>query len=306
MVKIMDEIDLFKSTFDIIPFGIYVVDIETHEIIYMNKHMKSYSEDFTGKICYKSIYCEDKPCLFCKIDKLVDNISKRPNNEAVTFEHFNPVNDRWYQLQEKAICWPDGRIVKYSIAVDISVLKETQNNLAQAHAQISLKNKELRRISSTDNLTQLNNRLKIDEILIESINMAKLQESNLALIIIDVDYFKVVNDSFGHQTGDEVLINIAKILSSNVRETDFVGRWGGEEFLIVSPGIDLEGAKETSEILRAKIEEHVFTNNIRLTASFGVTCFKKDDTEKSLLKRADEALYCAKNNGRNRVGFNSV
>lgn len=299
----MDEIELFKSTFDIIPFGIYVVDIETYEIIYMNKHMKDYYEDFTGEKCYKSIYCEDKPCLFCKIDKLVDNISKRPNNETITFEHFNPVNDRWYQLQEKAICWPDGRTVKYSIAVDISELKETQNNLAHAHAQISLKNKELRTIASTDKLTQLNNRLKIDEILSDAINMVKLQDSNLSLIIVDIDYFKKVNDNFGHQIGDEVLADIAKILSLNTRETDFVGRWGGEEFLIVSPGINLKEAKETSEILRAKIEEHVFSKDIRLTASFGVTCFTKDDTEKSLLKRTDEALYYAKNKGRNRVEF---
>lgn len=286
--------------FDIIPFGIYVVDVNTFEIIYMNKHMIEHRGNFIGKLCYENIYCEDKVCHFCKIRQLIDS-NRAPNMQSIVFEIFNPADDRWYQIQEKAISWPDGRVVKYSICVDITELKETQNKLAEAHAQLAIKNKELRILSSTDKLTQLNNRFKIDEIFKHYLNNSNLIENGLSVIMVDLDKFKYVNDTYGHQVGDILLKEISELMSSSLRKTDHIGRWGGEEFLIICPNTNLEGARVVADNLRSVIESHSFKIAGKQTASFGIACLDKDDDEKSLLKKADDALYTAKKLGGNKV-----
>jgi diguanylate cyclase (GGDEF)-like protein len=296
----MIENNMFETLFDIIPFGIYVVDIKNYKIIYMNKSFIEQRGDFIGKTCYENIYGEDTPCYFCKINELVDCSLKAKNN-TVTFEMFNPVDDKWYQLQEKAISWPDGRVVKYSIAVDISELKETQNHLAEAHAEIAIKNKELMLLSTTDKLTQLSNRLKIDEILAKSVQIAKFQKSNLGVILIDIDNFKEVNDTYGHQAGDSVLKETAQLINGVLRKTDSIGRWGGEEFLVICPGSDINGTKRLAENIRKMLAMHSFRSKLKKTGSFGVTCLREEDGETTLLKRADDALYRAKNNGKNMV-----
>ncbi len=136
------EVTLLKAHFDVIPFDIYVVDVESYEIIFTNRVISNRLGDVVGHTCYKTLYQRDTPCLFCKIPQLIDKHQK-PNGATVIFENFHDLEDRWYQFQEKAIGWPDGRVVKYSIAVDISELKLAQNKLAEAHAELALKNKEL-------------------------------------------------------------------------------------------------------------------------------------------------------------------
>lgn len=286
--------------FDIIPFGIYVVDVNTFEIVYMNKRMIEHRGNFIGKLCYESIYCEDKVCYFCKIKQLIDS-NKTPTMNNIVFEIFNPADDRWYQLQERAMSWPDGRVVKYSICVDITELKETQNKLAEAHAQLAIKNKELQALSSTDKLTKLNNRFKIDEIFKYYISNSNILENELSVIMVDLDKFKNVNDMYGHQIGDMLLKEISKVLSSNLRKTDHIGRWGGEEFLIICPNTNLEEAKVVANNLKNAIESHSFKITEKKTASFGIACLNKGEDEKSLFKKADDALYIAKKSGGNRV-----
>lgn len=296
----MIENDLFATMFDIIPFGIYVVDINTFEIIYMNKHMIEHRGNFIGKLCYENIYCEDKVCYFCKIKQLIDS-NKVPNMNSIVFEIFNPADDKWYQLQERAMNWPDGRVVKYSICVDITELKETQNKLAEAHAQLAIKNKELQALSSTDKLTKLNNRFKIDEIFKHYLNNSTLLGNDLSIIMVDLDEFKNVNDMYGHQAGDMLLKEISQLLSTNLRKTDHIGRWGGEEFLIICPNTNLQGARAAAENLRTVIESYSFEVIGKKTASFGIACLNKGEDEKSLFKKADDALYKAKKYGGNRV-----
>lgn len=296
----MIENDLFQTMFDIIPFGIYVVDVNTFQIIYMNKHMIEHRGNFIGKLCYENIYCEDTICHFCKIRQLIDS-NKAPNMNSIVFEIFNPADDKWYQIQEKAISWPDGRVVKYSICVDITELKETQNKLAEAHAQLAIKNKELQALSSTDKLTKLNNRFKIDEIFKYYLINSNLLGNELSIIMVDLDKFKNVNDMYGHQIGDMLLKEISQLLSSNLRKADHIGRWGGEEFLIICPNTNLEGARVAAENLRNTIESHSFKIIGKKTASFGIACLNKGEDEKSLFKKADDALYMAKKLGGNRV-----
>jgi len=295
------EADLFKALFDVIPYNIYLADINSFKVMYMNKQMIKQRGNLVGRKCYKSIYGEPKPCLFCKNPDLIDD-ERKPNNKMIVSECFNPVDDHWYQLHEKAITWPNGDTVKYAIAVNISELKQTQNELAEAHAQLSLKNRELERLSATDHLTQAYNRLKIDELMRVEVGRTRRYQRVLSIIMLDIDHFKEVNDQYGHQTGDLVLKEVVNIIKDNTRNTDSLGRWGGEEFIIVCPETDLSSAHVMAEKLRKKIEEFDFSIVKRKTASFGVASLTPEDDEESLIRRADESLYFAKNNGRNRVG----
>jgi len=121
--------------------------------------------------------------------------------------------------------------------------------------------------------------------------------------MLDVDHFKNINDTYGHQVGDIVLIQLASIIQKSVRSTDFPGRWGGEEFLIICIETGLDGVKILAEKLKEKLEKHSFpeVKQSNVTASFGITEYYKDESINEMLIRVDEAMYKAKKNGRNQV-----
>jgi len=161
--------------------------------------------------------------------------------------------------------------------------------------------KRVEELSITDRLTGLYNRLKLDELFAHYLSIAKRHQKPLSIIILDIDKFKLVNDTYGHQVGDSLLQEIAKLLKTNVRFEDAVGRWGGEEFLILLPETHLEGARLLAEKLRGILDRHTFDYVGNRTASFGVATYHAGDDEKSMTARADASLYRAKENGRNRV-----
>jgi len=161
--------------------------------------------------------------------------------------------------------------------------------------------KRIQELSITDQLTKLYNRLKIDEVFTHEIAQAKRYATPLSIIMMDLDHFKSVNDTYGHQVGDEVLISLAKILLSQSRQADIVGRWGGEEFIIIAPNIDLNKAGEFAQKLRTTIAAHPFDQVGYKSASFGVSGYIDGDTQESMVKRADGALYQAKERGRDQV-----
>lgn len=167
--------------------------------------------------------------------------------------------------------------------------------------KLSLLNKELERLSVTDKLTGLFNRLKLDETLEHEIHRSLRFGQPFSIILLDVDHFKHVNDSHGHQVGDRVLIEIAGILQANTRKTDIVGRWGGEEFLVICPHTDPDGALTLAETLRLALQSHPFPAVQHQTASFGVTTYREGDLANDMVGRADAALYLAKEQGRNQV-----
>lgn len=163
-------------------------------------------------------------------------------------------------------------------------------------------NHKLQFIAQHDALTGISNRNKLYEYLDNGLELYRRYERPSAVIFFDVDDFKQVNDQHGHNEGDRILIEIADIVQSTIRKTDQIGRWGGEEFLIILPESDLEMAAVLAEKLRATIEQHDFglgTHN--LTCSFGVSQVQPDDTIASLVNRADKALYLSKNSGKNCV-----
>lgn len=164
-------------------------------------------------------------------------------------------------------------------------------------------NRELERLAVTDRLTGLFNRLKLDEVLAAERLRAARTGQAFSLIMVDMDHFKEVNDVHGHQTGDKVLTELARLLQSSIRNTDTVGRWGGEEFLIICPYTQGEGATQLADNLRQKVQEHVFTTAGRRSCSLGVSTFQAGESAQETLARCDAALYQAKNSGRNRVCF---
>ncbi|MBF0214125.1 MAG: diguanylate cyclase [Magnetococcales bacterium] len=153
----------------------------------------------------------------------------------------------------------------------------------------------------TDALTGTCNRARLQGVLNAELRRAHRHEIPLSIILCDIDHFKRINDQFGHQTGDDVLRQVAALMSANIRAEDILARWGGEEFMIVSPQNDLENMRQLAEKLRALIESGQFAAAGHITCSFGVAQRQANDTIRELTERADRALYAAKNGGRNRV-----
>lgn len=176
------------------------------------------------------------------------------------------------------------------------------NVLLQDITEQELYKDQLEHLSQTDALTEVGNRLYFNRNLDKEIQRSHRYHSDLSLLMFDVDFFKKVNDNYGHDVGDKVLIELARRIKSLLRETDIFCRFGGEEFAIIMPETGGEEAQNTAERLRKVIEEVSQAEfPTRLTISFGVGQLTKWDSEKSLLKRVDDALYRAKELGRNRV-----
>ncbi|MDD5118561.1 MAG: diguanylate cyclase [Sulfuricurvum sp.] len=188
------------------------------------------------------------------------------------------------------------RTINQDYKMTLESLKRTQSDLEAA-------NTKLQTLSSTDALTTLANRYRLNEALQHAVNRAKRYRRALSVILIDLDFFKNVNDTYGHHAGDEVLRKTADLLRQNCRESDTVGRWGGEEFLIICPETTKEDAIILAEKLRSIFAEETMFPSYTQTASFGVSAYD-DDTPETLVIHADEALYIAKTSGRNRVCVN--
>lgn len=170
------------------------------------------------------------------------------------------------------------------------------------------KNQELLKLSITDKLTEIYNRAKLDKTLQEEFNRSKRYKTEFSVILIDIDFFKKVNDTFGHQIGDDVLKESAQVLKNSIRLTDVLGRWGGEEFLIISPQTNLEGAVKIAEHINNAIKLYKFkTYPNKVTMSIGVASYFEDMSKiEEILLNADKSLYKAKENGRDRVVYHEI
>ena len=185
-------------------------------------------------------------------------------------------------------------------------IKTLQSDLAAREKELSELNNRLREISLTDGLTGVDNRRSLEERLGEMWQHSVRLHEPIALIICDIDKFKSVNDNYGHQAGDAVLKEFAQLLKSDAREIDRVGRYGGEEFLLILSGTVLDAAVTFAERLREKVEHHTFTyagGTLCRTMSCGVAAspHPRVKDQEALLRAADDALYVAKETGRNRV-----
>lgn len=224
------------------------------------------------------------------------------------------IDPQFKDLLGVVIVGQDIRTTK-ELAKEIEKHKETALKLQIANAQIEKMNQELeekntiltktnyilRDKSIRDSLTNLYNHRYIFQVLTSKIEMISANNQQLSLMMLDIDYFKKVNDQYGHQIGDRVLSGISELILNSVRDTDIVGRYGGEEFLVILPDTDIFSAALIAEKIRKSIEDYkIQDKNFKVTISIGLTQYSGDNTA-TIIRRADQLLYKCKQNGRNRV-----
>lgn len=194
---------------------------------------------------------------------------------------------------------------KYLFGLSLTVLSGlfvyVFTGFMRSHARLEISEENFKQLSVTDPLTQIYNRRKFDDRLELEIHRAARFKRPFSVIMFDIDHFKDINDTFGHEVGDETLKTLTNIVSGHARATDTFARWGGEEFIILVVETPLEGACLFAEKLRKAIEGSASDATGKITCSFGVTEFRETDDITSIAKRVDDALYEAKDSGRNRV-----
>ncbi len=176
-----------------------------------------------------------------------------------------------------------------------------ESNRKTAYIALEKKSKELGHLAVTDSLTGLYNRNRLDGILKKEVAGTRKNHRPFSVILGDIDNFKYANDKYGHLAGDIILIELAGILRKSCRDTDILGRWGGDEFLFICTATDKGKVYALAERTRLNVEQHDFKNANNITISLGTYTYKRGDDAYTMIKAADKALYRAKLEGRNRV-----
>ncbi len=176
-----------------------------------------------------------------------------------------------------------------------------QNTIMQHARQVQSAGEKLKSLAIRDGLTGLFNHGFMLQLIADAINRTRRSGNPLALVMIDVDFFKQINDTLGHNAGDDVLVRLARLLINSKRSTDYLGRWGGDELVLLLTDTNLAGAETLAEKLRSLVARQVFAPGRNLTISLGASQYQAGDTPISFIERADAAMYRAKRSGRNRV-----
>ena len=156
-----------------------------------------------------------------------------------------------------------------------------------------------------DGMTGLFNHSFMEEFIGDAINRSKRSGTPLSLLMIDIDFFKQINDTLGHNVGDEVLLHLTKLIEKSKRSTDYLGRWGGDELVLLLTDTNLQGATNVAEKVRNLVDKHIFPHNGHITISLGASTYHNADSLSNFIARADAAMYRAKRAGRNRVEVQS-
>lgn len=245
------------------------------ELIDMRVQELDYHDEKSGDEVYEENIKSAKEQLSRNENAVIEVSHKTKDGKVIPIE----ITCRLIQEEDK----------KYiiSIARDISTLKAMNENL--------------RKMATTDNLTGIYNRHKFEEMFEIEIERVLRYETPLSMIMFDIDHFKMVNDTYGHDVGDYVIKNIVDVVKKKIRNIDIFVRWGGEEFIILCPQTDSLSAATLAQKLRGDIEKTTLDKVGNITCSFGVTSYLKKESKNSFIKRLDSALYRAKDDGRNRV-----
>ncbi|WP_158070050.1 ABC transporter substrate-binding protein [Motiliproteus sp. MSK22-1] len=228
-----------------------------------------------------------------KNPRLVDILNHAINSISAS-EH-QAIRSRWLPVQydhrfDYQLFW------KISAGVMLLLLF-----LAYRYKVISDYNRKLEILANSDQLTGIDNRYALVSKLEDQIKIASRYHRSLSLIFFDIDDFKQVNDQYGHNVGDHILQELARVISANLRDADFFGRWGGEEFLILLPELDLNSAEAGAEKLREVVSSAHFSHQQPLSCSFGVVEYRPEEKAQTFVARADKMLYRAKGAGKNCV-----
>lgn len=291
----LDEF-LINRVINDVPIFVILIEPENKQIVYTNEMLSKKLGNIMGK----------------RLDEAFPSIGGKSSFTSIheegvegckAVEYYNDNDSSYYYVYEKMIEWLPEQMMICSVMVDVTELKVHQSELAEDHAQLAIQNIKLEMISMMDVLTKINNRGKLDEEFQKELHKAERYGKVFSLILIDIDHFKKTNDQYGHDSGDKVLVEFARILKENVRKVDILGRWGGEEFLVILPETNRDNAIKVAEKIRRMIEEYAFPVSGKLTASFGVETYQEGDTVKEMFSRVDKKLYLAKEKGRNRVEY---
>ncbi len=234
------------------------------------------------------------------VDTIHKNVSIKEALDFVKQKHYKRVvvvDDEGYLLEIIS----QQELISLSYARWTMLMKEYQEELSEINNILENKNQEYKTMASTDPLTGLYNRYKFSELYQSSYISMQQSHNGLSIVLLDIDFFKRINDTYGHNIGDQVLIQVTHVLLRTLRNIDIVCRWGGEEFIILLPAASLANAFTIAEKLRISIETMEIDTVGSVTASFGVSKVLKGDEMRDVIDRADKALYLAKNNGRNCV-----
>ncbi len=238
----------------------------------------------------------DDVCIGSRNDMPILNQILDKGLRAITTIQKNKIKNSWLRVTYE-------HRFDYILIIQFGVVITMIFGFMLYHQNILRKhNKALEVLSETDKLTNINNRLKLDKFLQFHLDLFERYHETFSIILIDIDNFKKFNDTFGHLIGDKVLEHVASLLKHNCRKLDMIGRWGGEEFLMICPKTNLDEISVLAESLRRIIEDDRLKNVEGVTISLGVAEMTVNDNFNTIIGRADKALFSAKENGRNRVG----
>ncbi len=201
------------------------------------------------------------------------------------------------QPEDKTLFW----ILFSAVVLILMVLIYRYKKIHHHNRNLLHLNTQLEQISQHDHLTGLANRYALHQRFDIEMDAVSQTQQVFSLIMLDIDFFKTINDEHGHDVGDQVIREFALLLNTMLRENDLIGRWGGEEFLILCSQTPQNGAFKVAEQVRLSMQTYVFTAGLQITASFGISEYRHGETIGDTIKRADDALYLAKNNGRNQI-----
>lgn len=185
--------------------------------------------------------------------------------------------------------------------IENQLLMELVSKYVSLSQELEDKVEVIEKLSITDPLTQVNNRLKFNQSLEYELQRFKRYHESFSILLFDIDFFKRVNDNYGHDVGDLTLIHFASIISKMLRQNDIFARWGGEEFIALLVKSDLQNTITLGNRIRKAIETTLFEKVEHITVSIGVSCVQDRDTSQTIIKRADDGLYIAKEKGRNQI-----
>lgn len=291
---------MYRKLLDNIAEGIYFVDVN-RTITYWNKGAEKISgynaKEVTGSSCSNNILVHvdaDGTPLCIGECPILDTISNNREHEADVFLHHRDGHRVPVHVHATPLLDDNGKC--------IGAIEIFRDNTSHIHDRLIIEN--LKREALLDHLTGLPNRRFLDMKLTAAFDERKRYGMPFGIFFTDIDRFKSINDTYGHDTGDEVLSMVANTIKSNIRSSDIAGRWGGEEFLGIAQHSDENSLFALAEKLRILVENSfLFKDDRKITATItiGVTMSRDDDTEDSLIERADRLLYKGKECGRNCV-----
>lgn len=302
-----NQIDLLRKKFD-----------EKHEVKPFITFFKKSKENILGFITKQKEYVEDRDR---ELREIIDVMSKALSGQNDENRKYHQRIYKHGEKIERITLLDDLRKIRGALEKEIKQLrldvknKQTmeQKRMKALDQEINLLSHELQKAKEealTDGLTGLSNRKAFDQFIAGLSNKGNLGNGSFALLLLDIDDFKKINDTYGHQTGDNILVLIAEKCREIVRSNDFIGRYGGEEFAVILPSSSLRNGikrgRQIKKAIAAARYKHTLEGTdtgitLRITVSIGVSVFTKGDTSEMIIQRADKALYTAKGTGKNRV-----